>query len=391
LTTVFREPTLAITGLEKELVEYIIEAEDGEGPLSARSLFSWLQENDIKTTESFTEAVEIHENARALPLKTPAKRRIERDMAREIELDNDDSEPAVKAVVEAMVSGEEEDCVKNEELGGLQGKVESLITISDTEDQSDQDKMRQVLDDIASRVDKVSEISSYEFRRVGILEENAESLNERLELLILTLRNRVNALKEAVGRVGVNDDDLPLTLWESIMDLSSRVKTFVNQEEFVLIIEEMAEQVTLLAGAVELNARAGPVCSDENLGIRAAGTQPLLENQAIEQARIGLPFDMSVGRHGATDNKNGLTQVWLDEIVSLKTALAEVKAKVFGDGGGAGGYDCGPYPIHNPNDAAAVLEPVKVGSPPFACFVTPHVLLEITYRCLYDNMHTRGS
>jgi len=248
--------------------------------------------------------------------------------------------------------------------------------------------MRQVLDDIASRVDKVSEISSYEFRRVVILEENAESLNERLELefLILTLRNRVNALEEAVGRVGVNDNELPLTLWESVMYLSSRTKTFVNQEEFVLIIEEMSEQVTLLAGAVEVNARAGPVCSDENLGIRFTGTQPLLGNQANEQARIGLPFDMPVGRHGAIDDKNGLSQVWLDEIVSLKTALAEVKAKVFGDGGGAGGYDCGPYPIHNPTDAAAVLEPVKVGSPPFACFVTPRVLLEITYRCLYDNM-----
>jgi len=25
-------------------------------------------------------------------------------------------------------------------------------------------------------------------------------------------------------------------------------------------------------------------------------------------------------------------------------------------------------------------------SPQFACFVTPHVLLEVTYRCLYDNM-----
>ena len=49
--------------------------------------------------------------------------------------------------------------------------------------------MHLVLEDIASRVDKVSEISSYEFRRVGILEENVDSLNERLELLILTLRN----------------------------------------------------------------------------------------------------------------------------------------------------------------------------------------------------------
>jgi len=309
---VFREPTLAITGLEKELVEYIIEAEDGKGPLSARSLFSWLQENDIKTTESFTEAVEIHKNARDLPLKTPTKRRIERDTAREIELDNDDSEPAGKAVVEAMVSGVEEDCVKNEELGGLQGKVESLNTFSDTEDKSDQDKMHQVLDDIASKVDKVSEISSYEFRRVGILEENAESLNKRLELLILTLRNRVNALEEVVGRVGANDDELPLTLWESVMDLSSRAKMFVNQKEFVLIIEEMAEQVTLLAGAVEVNARAGPVCSDENLGIRVTGTQPLLWNQANEQARIGLPFNMPVGRHDAIDDKKGLSQVWLD-------------------------------------------------------------------------------
>jgi len=42
--------------------------------------------------------------------------------------------------------------------------------------------------------------------------------------------------------------------------------------------------------------------------------------------------------------------------VSLKTALAEVKAKVFGDGGGGVVYDCGPYPIHNPTDTAAVLE-----------------------------------
>jgi len=70
---VFRDPTLSITGLEKELIEYIIVADDGEGPLSAWSLFSWLKENNIKTTEAFTKAVEIHENARALPFKTPAQ------------------------------------------------------------------------------------------------------------------------------------------------------------------------------------------------------------------------------------------------------------------------------------------------------------------------------
>ena len=114
-----------------------IEADDSKGPLSALWLFSWLQENDIKTTEALTEAVEIHENARALPLKTRAKRRIERDTAREMDLDNDDSEPAVKAVVEAMVSEVEEDCVKHKELGGLQGKVEALITFGNTEDKSD--------------------------------------------------------------------------------------------------------------------------------------------------------------------------------------------------------------------------------------------------------------
>jgi len=84
LTTVFRGPTLSITGLEKELIEYIIKANDGEGALSAWSLFSWLQENNIKTTEAFTEDVEIHENVRALPLKTPAKPRIEKDMALEL-------------------------------------------------------------------------------------------------------------------------------------------------------------------------------------------------------------------------------------------------------------------------------------------------------------------
>jgi len=162
----------------------------------------------------------------------------------------------MKAVVEAMVSGVEEERVKHEELGGLQGKVESLITFGDTEDKSDQDKMRKVMEDIAARVDKVSEISCYKFRRVGILEENTEGLNERLELLILTLRNRVNALEEAVGRVGANDDELPLTLWESIMELSSHANTLVNHEELVLIIEEMSEQVTHLVGAVEVNARA---------------------------------------------------------------------------------------------------------------------------------------
>jgi len=110
----------------------------------------------------------------------------------------------------------------------------------------------------------------------------------------------------------------------------------------------MSEQVTRLAGTIEVNARAVAVC-------RATGSQPLLGNQAKVQARTGLPHDMTVTQHGAIDDKNGLSQVWVDEIVSLKTALAEVKAKVLGDGVGAGGYDCGPYPIHNPTDAAAFL------------------------------------
>jgi len=84
---------------------------------------------------------------------------------------------------------------------------------------------------------------------------------------------------------------------------------------------------------------------------------------------------MAFGQHDVIEERNGLTQVWLDEIVSLKAALAEVKAKVFGDGGGAGGYNCSPYPTHNLTDAVAVLESLKLASPPFASFVTPHVLL----------------
>jgi len=130
----------------------------------------------------------------------------------------------MKAVVEAMVSGVEEECVKHEELRGLQGKVESLITFGDTEDKSDQDKMCKGMEDIAARVEKVSEISSYELRHMGILKENTEGLNKHLELLILTQRNGVNMLEEAVGRVGANNDELPLTLSENFMELSSHAK-----------------------------------------------------------------------------------------------------------------------------------------------------------------------
>jgi len=193
----------------KALVKYITEAEDGEGPLSNWSIFSWWKENDIKTTDAYTKAVEIHEKARALPLKTPAKCRIERDKAKENELDNEDFKPATKAVVEAMVAGVKEECIKHEELGGLQGKVEILTSFSNVEDKLDQDKMCQVLEDIAEMVDKVSEISSYYFRCIGVLEENSEELNEWLELLILTLRNRVNALEEVVGRVGRTTTSYP--------------------------------------------------------------------------------------------------------------------------------------------------------------------------------------
>ena len=117
-----------------------------------------------------------------------------------------------------------------------------LTTFGDVEDKLGQVKIHRVTEDIAERVDKVSEISSYEFRRVGLLEKNSEELNECLEPLILTLRNRVNTLEEAVGRVGANDE-LPLTLWESVMELSSHAKTLVNHEEFTLIIDEMPEQV----------------------------------------------------------------------------------------------------------------------------------------------------
>jgi len=146
------------------------------------------------------------------------------------------------------------------------------------------------MEDIAARVDKkVSEISSYEFRRVGLLEENSEGLNECLELLILPLRNRINVLEEAVGRVGAKDE-LPLTLWERVMELSSHAKTLVNHEEFTLIIDEMSEQVTHLAGAIEVNARAGAVYSNEDRGIRVTGSQPLLVNQAKVQTRTGHPY-----------------------------------------------------------------------------------------------------
>jgi len=47
------------------------------------------------------------------------------------------------------------------------------------------------------------------------------------------------------------------------MELSSHAITLVNHEEFALIIDEMSEQVTSLARAIEVNARAGAVCSNE--------------------------------------------------------------------------------------------------------------------------------
>jgi len=41
--------------------------------------------------------------------------------------------------------------------------------------------------------------------------------------------------------------------------------------------------------------------------------------QAKVQTRTGHLYDMTFGQHDTFDDRNGLTQVWLDEIVSLKT------------------------------------------------------------------------
>jgi len=73
--------------LLEKLGKYIIKAVTGKCPLSAWSLFSWLQENNIKTTETFIEAVEMHENMKALPLKTPANHSYKVN-----ELNNEESE-----------------------------------------------------------------------------------------------------------------------------------------------------------------------------------------------------------------------------------------------------------------------------------------------------------
>jgi hypothetical protein len=53
-------------------------------------------------------------------------------------------------------------------------------------------------------------------RSVMLQDLEKEVKDEKLlsELLILTLRNRVNALKEVVGALGA-EEELPLTVWDS--------------------------------------------------------------------------------------------------------------------------------------------------------------------------------
>ena len=89
---------------------------------------------------------------------------------------------------------------------------------------------------------------------------------------------------------------------------------------------------------------------------------------------------------GTPASYNILSKTWKEELDKLRLALEELKGKVFGNGGGGGGLDCSKDSIHCPEDAGAVLEKAQLVAIPVACFVTPHVLMEFIYCCLFDLM-----
>ena len=89
---------------------------------------------------------------------------------------------------------------------------------------------------------------------------------------------------------------------------------------------------------------------------------------------------------GTPASYNILSKTWKEELDKLRLAFEELKGKVFGNGGGGGGLDCGKDSIHCPEDAGAVLEKGQLVVIPVSCFVTPHVLMEIIYCWLFDLM-----
>jgi len=110
LTTVFKDPTLSVAGMEKDLAEHIAQAEGGKGHCQRLFSFLKLKDNNLTTTDGYTVTVELQEGSNIFPLKTPTKLRSEEEVK---ELGLDVSAPDVKAMYLTM---------------GLPGKMPTSIT-----------------------------------------------------------------------------------------------------------------------------------------------------------------------------------------------------------------------------------------------------------------------
>jgi len=107
-------------------------------------------------------------------------------------------------------------------------------------------------------------------------------------------RKRVNVLEEVVGKVCTNEE-LSLTLWESIVDLTNGAKGLVTHEEFKEIITAMIETVAKLAKSVDANTEM-VMGYDKTKGIRVSGSEALVTQDNDYERRANV-YDRAFENH----------------------------------------------------------------------------------------------
>jgi hypothetical protein len=367
LTSVFQEPSLSVEGMEEDLVEYLAQSSEADGPLSSRSLFNFVLDNDLKTTASFSEAVDCFDNGnKNLLAKTPGKRKQEKEELKKKE--DEEGLPDISSLYLTNVSAIDDGAIGSEDVGGFAGMLDSLTDVLGLQGAAEQH--RKLVRDMGERIDLLSATGVQGAVLLRLVEEDLAKEKEQWEDYLLALRSRVGALEADVGS-RVAGSDLPLTLWDSVLGLLVEVRGCVHTSEFDSTLRDITEVITKLAKEVEVISLGGrgAQTEDENAAVRVSGTPASYDIANVVRLEV-----------------SGLSGAWTEELDKVRLALEELKGKVFGNGGGGGGLDCGKDTIHGPEDAGAVLEKAQLAAIPVACFVTPHVLMEITYRCLFDLM-----
>ena len=369
LTTVYDSLSLPAEKLSQDLLDFLINANvEDLGDMGPTGTFAFVQEHGCLNLADMRDAQEADSAGAKLPTMTPAKRKKDLESPNGTFSTLTDAVGLLKEEVSAVLD-------HVETLGGIGSSVGARA--SEAEDSGDGNAAKIALEDIQTRVDRLTGLSVMAGETLSTVAETM--VENRVEEDALQIRNvnRILAVEAAIGKRDWSTEEVPANIWQALSDLQDEMTRKASNKDLEDILEFLQEDPSS-------NPPQGPGVQFRT----PVRNQPYVSGNAAVTGREMMDSEPLVthdSNRGAGDDTATATRI-NEEIKVLRNLLSELRDKVYGAGGA--GYTFEGKPVRSQLDVEALLEqelPSKYV--PVSCFVCPFILLDFVYRYLFDELN----